>query len=612
MKWLLSLIVGVCLYLPTLSYTQVIEHRISDDGYARVPLQFPFPYYGSVFTESYMFSNGVVGFLNPNNSWCCTGFDLRTSNGTPFNFAIMPLQTDLLNYNGRFLTEGTTTYQRYKWENISEYGVPGNLNTFGVEIRPSGYVGMHYEKVNISPWRTVTKGMTGDTSLGEYTQYYHGPGYSSNEIVSYITQSTTGNLCVVDPLSSPSCPGYQAAYLVQQCSINALYDTSCPGYSEAYTAQQCSMDPLYSTQCPGYQTAYFNQQCSLNSLYSTQCPGYETAYFNQQCSISPLYSLTCPGYAQAYLTQQCSINPLYDRTCNGYEAAYFNQQCSLNTLYNQGCTGYAEAYFTYQCTQSPLYNSGCTGYAEAYYAQQCTLNALYDVNCPGYGVAYLAQQCSLSALYSPSCPGYAAAYFTQQCTANQLYSRDCPGYAQAYALANVIPATSTSSNTVVSTPQVQVSSTGTVSVETPVVADPVVNEVIASPSTTSVTSVTSVTNTARTTESVATSNTATSTASSAPEEKKDSSTTSSSKPAASTNRRQIARDTVSKNEAGVAAASAPVLVDRPMQVQQLQIVDMLYLKMVKKPIQDNNKSYYNLIMNSQHKHEEMVDGQYRR
>jgi hypothetical protein len=140
-----------------------------------------------------------------------------------------------------------------------------------------------------------------------------------------------------------------------------------------------------------------------------------------------------------------------------------------------------------------------------------------------------------------------------------------------------------------------------------VVADPVVNAAIASPS---VTSVTSVTNTARTTESVATSNTATTSAATV-EEKKES-TSSSSKPAASTsNRRQIARDTVSKNEASVASASAPVLVDRPMQVQQLQIVDMLYLKLVKKPIQDNNKSYYNLIMNSQHKHEEMVDGQYK-
>ena len=251
-----SLIVGLCLLLPTLSNSQVIQHQISDDGYARVPLQFPFPYHGRVFTESFMFSNGVVGFLNPTNSWCCTGFNLETSRGSPFDFAIMPLQTDLINYGqGRFRTEGTPQYQRYAWENISEYGVPQNLNTFGVEIRPSGYIGMHYEQVNISPWRPVTIGMTGDTSAGEFTQRYHGPGFTSNEIVSYITQST-GDRCLSDPLSSISCPGYAQAYLVQQCSLNALYDSSCPGYAEAYFNQQCSNNALYDRRCSGYEAAY--------------------------------------------------------------------------------------------------------------------------------------------------------------------------------------------------------------------------------------------------------------------------------------------------------------------------------------------------------------------
>jgi hypothetical protein len=251
MRWIVAFL--ACMGI---AQAQIVQHQIYDDGYARVPLQFPFPYYGRVFTESYMFSNGVVGFLNPTNSWCCTGFDLRTSNGTPFNFAIMPLQTDLINYGqGKFLTEGTSTYQRYKWENISEYGAPQNLNTFGVEIRPSGYIGMHYEKVNISTWRPVTIGRTGDTSLGEYTQYYHGAGFSSNEIVSYITQST-GDLCLVDPLSSPTCAGYAAAYLTQQCSLNALYDASCPGYAQAYFNQQCSLSSLYDRACPGYAEAY--------------------------------------------------------------------------------------------------------------------------------------------------------------------------------------------------------------------------------------------------------------------------------------------------------------------------------------------------------------------
>jgi hypothetical protein len=288
MRWL----VLVALWCNIATAQVVVQHNISDDGYVRVPLQFSFPYYGRVFTESYMFSNGVVGFLNPSNSWCCTGFDLRTNNGTPFSFAIMPLQTDLLNYSGKFLTEGTPQYQRYKWENISEFGVPENLNTFGVEIRPSGYIGMHYEKVNISPSRPVTIGMTGD--VGEYTQFYHGAGFSQTNF-NYITEST-GNQCLVNPLFSPSCSGYQD--------------------------QQCSIDPLYSTSCQGYEQAYFNQQCSINALFNNQCQGYEQAYLTQQCNISQLYSASCSGYQAAYFAQQCALNGLYDSQCPNYAEAY--------------------------------------------------------------------------------------------------------------------------------------------------------------------------------------------------------------------------------------------------------------------------------------------------
>jgi hypothetical protein len=270
MKYLVCIFALWC----NLAQAQIIQHQISDDGYARVPLQFAFPYYGRVFTESYMFSNGVVGFLNPTNSWCCTGFDLRTNNGTPFSFAIMPLQTDLLNYSGRFLTEGTPQYQRYKWENISEYGVPNNLNTFGVEIRPSGYIGMHYEQVNISPWRLVTIGRTGD--VGEFHQYYHGAGFAQGSF-NHITE-TTGDPCLLNP----------------------LHNSSCAGYQEAYLAQQCSISQLYSAQCPNYQQAYLEQQCSINELFNISCPNYQQAYFAEQCRLNPLYDRTCSGYAEAY------------------------------------------------------------------------------------------------------------------------------------------------------------------------------------------------------------------------------------------------------------------------------------------------------------------------
>ncbi len=402
MRWLVVL----ALWCNLATAQVVVQHNISDDGYARVPLQFPFPYYGRVFTESYMFSNGVVGFLNPTNHFCCSGYDITQPNH-PFSFAIMPLQTDLINYGqGRFLTEGTAQYQRYKWENISEYGRPGNLNTFGVEIRPSGYIGVYYEQINIDAWRTVTMGMTGDSSLNQYTLNYSGPGFRRIENVSNITQ-TTGDMCLVDPLFSPSCAGYAQAYLTQQCGLNALYDPSCPGYTQAY----------------------FNQQCSLN--------------------------------------------PLYDRGCSGYEAAY--------------------------------------------------------------------------------------------------------------ALANIV----TPSAPVVSAPILQVSTTGTISVTTPVVSDPVVNEVITRP--------------VNATVSVQQTNPqpAAQTAQAEPKAEKK----AEAKPVAKPTRAEV------KNEV---TQTAPVMVDVPMQTQPLMIVDMLFRNMVKKPIQDNNRSFYALIMGSQKTHEEMVDEQYRK
>jgi hypothetical protein len=352
-----------------------------------------------------MFSNGVIGFLNPTNHFCCDGYNITQPNH-PFSFAIMPLQTDLINYSGKFLTEGTAEYQRYKWENISEYGRPQNLNTFGVEIKPSGYIGIHYEKVNIDPSRTVTIGMTGDSSLNEYTLNYSGAGFSRTENVSYTTQST-GDMCLVDPLFSPTCAGYAQAFLNQQCGLNALYDSSCAGYT------------------------------------------------------------------QAYYNQQCSINPLYDRGCSGYN--------------------------------------------------------------------------------------------------------------EAYALANVV----TPSAPVVSAPVLQVSTTGTVSVETPVVSDPVVNEVITRP----------VNATVSTQQNTTTSSTSPAQAEPKAEKKTE------TKQVAKQNRNEV------KNEV---TQTAPVMVDVPMQVHPLMIVDMLFRNMVKKPIQDNNRSYYALIMGSQKSHEEMVDEQYRK
>ena len=74
--------------------------------------------------------------------------------------------------------------------------------------------------------------------------------------------------------------------------------TDLSGYS-----LDCS-SALNFTQCPGYDAAYLDQQCTIDSQYSSSCPGYvdPNATNNsglteeEQCQINPAYSYNCYSY----------------------------------------------------------------------------------------------------------------------------------------------------------------------------------------------------------------------------------------------------------------------------------------------------------------------------
>lgn len=513
-----------------------------DDSYVHVPLQFGFPFYGRTFTNSWMHSNGVVSFLDPAvpvpnalynpASWafCCEGV-VPTTTMPQFSYMIAPLWTDLYPVgNSTFRTEGTTTYQRYYWNNIAEISNMNNLNSFSLEIRPTGFIGANYTQINIQN-QNVWVGTIGDPTLSQWNQIYYGRGIPTGALPNWSMDSTGVDICISNPLSSPACPGYTDA----MCLTNPLYSTSCSGYATAYITQQCSSNPLFDPQCPGYATAYLNYQCSINPLYSTTCEGYASAYFNQQCSENPLYNSRCPGYDAAYLSQQCSINPLYSTSCTGYAQAYFNQQCSLNTLYDPQCPGYGQAYFNQQCTANPLYNTNCTGYSRAYHDQQCSLNQLYATDCPNYAQAYFSQQCSLNGLYNTSCPNYGAAYATKQ-------ALEASKVTPTATTTTVTPAVTTSTNTSTSTPVT-------------VVADPIVNSVVTStqPAAPAVqaTATVPITQTAAPATVIPTPVATTSTSSSSSTASSSSPSSSDTKPAAPTARQemQAKREAAAKAEA---------------------------------------------------------------
>ena len=300
-----------------------------DDTYVSVPLQFGFPFYGRVFTNSWMHSNGVVSFLDPAvpisdvgynpGAWAYCCGDRPTTTRPEFQYMIAPLWTDLYpTGDSSFRTEGTSQYQKYFWTNLGEISNTNNKNTFSLELRPSGFIGINYTQIN--GMQNYWAGTVGNPAAGEINEVFYGvPGINNTTISNWSMQTTpVGDLCLVNPLSSPNCAGY--------------------------TDAMCSANPLYSTSCSGYAAAYYTQQCSLNSLFDPGCPGYAAAYLEYQCSANPLYSTACQGYEQAYFDQQCSINPLYNSSCPGYEQAYFDQQCSLDGLYSNQCPNYAEAY----------------------------------------------------------------------------------------------------------------------------------------------------------------------------------------------------------------------------------------------------------------------------
>jgi hypothetical protein len=376
-------------------------YNIPDDGYAIVPIPFGFPFYGRLFTHSIMFDNGVVSFYDPTTESARLGgqqfnaFPLSNNIGSNFHYSIMPLWSDLVgNSNSKFYTQtDSSTYLKYSWQDVQQWGYADRLNSFSLEIKPTGFFGVTYDKVNIGGY-PVTVGHVGDASAGEWSQIYHQPSggeTTPSNLQSWSVGSTGAVLDCSSPLNDPACPGYADAYYNQQCSISALYDPACPGYDTAYLEQQCNTNSLYSALCPGYAVAYLEQQCSIDPLYSTTCDGYDTAYFNQQCGLNPLYNNQCLGYDDAYYVQQCTLDPLYDSGCTGYETAFYDQQCSLSSLYDSGCPGYQQAFYDQQCSLSSLYDSGCPGYETAFYNQQCSLNALYDRMCPNYATEYTKQ-----------------------------------------------------------------------------------------------------------------------------------------------------------------------------------------------------------------------------
>ena len=285
------------------------EVTITDDGWVEVPLDFTFPFYNQNYVTSFMFSNGVIGFMNPNSipgtgisndGLCCNSYDFSTTSydamgnygGVRFDYVIMPWHTDLIDIGtGKFYIQGNTTFQSYFWENISEYYDNTNLNTFDTTIYPTGNIKFSYQALDIQS-HSVSVALIGDLSAGQYTQWFYNNPSTDGGV--YWTSGNTvpveisggQSICDVDSTASYVCTffavGYAEEVYSNGCSASALYDPGCAGYTTAYTTQQCGISSLYDPACTGYETAYLDNQCVLDSTYSPYCSGYSVAIAEEE------------------------------------------------------------------------------------------------------------------------------------------------------------------------------------------------------------------------------------------------------------------------------------------------------------------------------------------
>jgi len=264
---------------------QVETHIVADDQYVQVDLPFNFPFYGELFGTSFMFTNGVIGFINPteiagtgivNDGLCCNAFDFTatgnnygTHGAVRFNYLIAPWHTDLIdhpNSEGVMMTQGgcdtvDSCYQSYYWSKLSEYYDNTDLNTFSTTIEPLGSILFNYTRVDIQS-HSVSVFVSGDFSnSNEYEQWYYnhpsnGGVYWNSEDSTPIEIPETMSICEIAPDASLAClyrpSTWAGAYYDQQCGISGLYDTGCSNYETAYFDNQCVLDPLYSPACSGW------------------------------------------------------------------------------------------------------------------------------------------------------------------------------------------------------------------------------------------------------------------------------------------------------------------------------------------------------------------------
>ena len=306
----------------------------SDDGVSSVfNLDFTFTFYGEDFTTARMATNGCLHFGSSGGH--CNDY---TPDPLPeITYTLYPFWTDLIRDNGSsVLAKNFTDKTVFGWYDLREYNRSGSDNSFEVILwKSNDTFEFRYGALDI---------IQHDVLIGEQGK--------ADELYTYLFHDQCGK-------GTTNVTGTCVNNTWNESSFNTLLENGGSLYGVGSgNALDCS-NPLNNTACPGYDAAFLTQQCDLDGLYSTQCPNYWDDLFDYECSYDPQYSPACPGY----MVETFNLDTYTQDDMFGYDD------------YEEDMYGYTDSYYEedYYYEEDLTYAVGASEleeYYEEYYEQE--------------------------------------------------------------------------------------------------------------------------------------------------------------------------------------------------------------------------------------------------
>ena len=318
----------------------------SDDGVSSAfNLDFTFTFYGEDFTSARIVTNGCLHFGSSGSH--CNDY---TPDPLPeITYTLYPFWTDLIrDSDSKVLAKNFTDKTVFGWYDLREYNRESD-NTFEIILwKSDDSFEFRYGALDI---------IQHDVLIGEqgkadelYTYYFH------DECNTGTTNTATCyNYDWNNSDKNQNLENGGSLYSSNIDCSNSLNNTACPGYEAAYLTQQCDLDGLYSTQCPNYWDDLFDYECSLDAQYSPACPGYMVETFVDDT----YYQDDMFGYGD-YEDDQYGYYDSYE------EEIYFFEEDPVYITELQGIEPYEELYFEEEYFEEELYFEETLYFEEEY------------------------------------------------------------------------------------------------------------------------------------------------------------------------------------------------------------------------------------------------------